>query len=52
MFEVPGSHITGVHVTKEYVGGETGPVYIRGTAVSDAATEEEDMKRSVRAAKQ
>lgn len=49
MFEVPGSQISGVHVTKDYVLGHSGPVYIRSTPVTDAATEEEDIKRSIRA---
>lgn len=47
MFEVPGSPITGVHVTKEYVSGQTGPVYIRNTDV-DSTAEEEDVKGALR----
>lgn len=48
MFEVPGSQITGVHVTKEYVMGESSPVYIRNTDVVDNAADEEDMKGALR----
>ncbi|KAL3277387.1 hypothetical protein HHI36_012736 [Cryptolaemus montrouzieri] len=49
MFEVPGSGITGVHVTEDYVLGSGGPVYIRAahtpaTEVSD----EEDISTSIR----
>ncbi|KAF5282097.1 hypothetical protein FQR65_LT14415 [Abscondita terminalis] len=48
MFEVPGSEIVGVHVTEEYVKGEKGPIYIRNSNTSDAATDEEDVKTTVR----
>lgn len=43
MFEVPGSGITGVHVTEEYVEGTGGPVYIKAshTPSTDSADEEE-----------
>lgn len=47
MFEVPGSQINGVHVTKEYVGGQSGPVYIKNTDV-DSTAEEEDVKGAIR----
>lgn len=47
MFEVPGSQITGVHVTKDYVLGQSGPVYVRSTDV-DATAEEEDVKGALR----
>ncbi|KAK9874961.1 hypothetical protein WA026_005776 [Henosepilachna vigintioctopunctata] len=49
MFEVPGSGITGVHVTEDYVLGTGGPVYIRATHTpSTEVSDEEDITTSIR----
>ncbi|KAK9745766.1 C-terminal, D2-small domain, of ClpB protein [Popillia japonica] len=47
MFEIPGSGITGVHITEEYVRGIKGPVYIR-SASTETSTDDEDLKTSIR----
>lgn len=47
MFEIPGSGITGVHITEDYVRGLKGPVYIR-TASTETSTDDEDLKTSIR----
>lgn len=47
MFEVPGSQITGVHVTKDYVLGQSGPVYVKSSDV-DTTADEEDVKGALR----
>lgn len=48
MFEVPGSEITSVNITEEYVKGESGPSYVKNTDVQDATNDDEDVKASVR----
>lgn len=51
MFEIPGSNITGVHITDDYVEARSGPVYIRnssGTETSSSTTDDEDLKTSIR----
>ncbi|KAB0801832.1 hypothetical protein PPYR_04018 [Photinus pyralis] len=48
MFEVPGSEITSVNITEEYVKGESGPSYVKSTDVQDATNDDEDVKASVR----
>jgi hypothetical protein len=49
MFEVPGSGITAVHVTEEYVRGESGPVYDKRSDIASAdVNEEDDVNTSIR----
>lgn len=48
MFEIPGSNISGVHITLEYVEGHSQPVYIRNSNGSETSTEDEDLKTSIR----
>lgn len=53
MFEVPGSGISAVHVTEEYVTGKNGPVYDRSadpttTGSGTETTDEEDVNTSIR----
>lgn len=48
MFEIPGSGITAVHVTEEYVKGETGPIYVRGATTSESGADDEEVKSSLR----
>lgn len=48
MFEVPGSGISGVHVTEEYVKGETTPQYERRDIVNPEVNEEDDVNTSIR----
>nr|CAD7196809.1 unnamed protein product [Timema douglasi] len=45
MFEIPGSDVMSVHITEDVVYNKSGPVYIRGKAVS----EEEDQTIEVQA---
>ncbi|XP_020717013.1 ATP-dependent Clp protease ATP-binding subunit clpX-like, mitochondrial isoform X2 [Ceratitis capitata] len=42
MFLVPGSDITGVHITAEYVKGDTQPVYVRKENGDDSTVDEND----------
>lgn len=48
MFEIPGSNITGVHITDDYVEGRSGPVYVRNSTGTETSTEDEDLKTSIR----
>lgn len=48
MFEIPGAGISRVHVTEEYVKGETGPIYIKNTNSSETLVDEEEIKSSIR----
>nr|CAD7592616.1 unnamed protein product [Timema genevievae] len=45
MFEIPGSDVMSVHITEDVVYNKSGPVYIRGKAVS----EDEDQTIEVQA---
>ncbi|XP_022911418.2 ATP-dependent Clp protease ATP-binding subunit clpX-like, mitochondrial isoform X1 [Onthophagus taurus] len=47
MFEIPGSGISGVHITEEYVLGSNGPVYVKGST-TDPTADVEDLKTSIR----
>lgn len=47
MFEIPGSGITGVHVSEDYVKGVKGPIYTRNIH-TEASTDEEELKTSIR----
>lgn len=42
MFLVPGSDITGVHITADYVKGDTQPVYVRKENGDDGTADEND----------
>ncbi|XP_063909232.1 ATP-dependent Clp protease ATP-binding subunit clpX-like, mitochondrial isoform X2 [Zophobas morio] len=49
MFEVPGSGISAVHVTEEYVRGESGPIYDkRRDIAATEVNEEDDVNTSIR----
>lgn len=49
MFEIPGSDIRGVHVTEEYVRGESGPVYEKKSDVTASEVhDEDDVNTSIR----
>lgn len=48
MFEIPGSGINAVHVTEEYVKGESGPIYMRSGATVENTADDEEVKSSLR----
>lgn len=43
MFEIPGSNISGVHITHDYVEGRSGPVYVKNSSGTET-TDDEDLK--------
>lgn len=48
MFEIPGSNISGVHITQEYVEGRSGPVYVKNSCGTETTTDDEELKTSIR----